>query len=86
MPDVMHGMSDTDGDAARVHLDLLRGASVDRRLALAIGLSATVLDLSRRAFERDGASPEEAALRFVERYYGRELAAGVRARLAERRR
>jgi hypothetical protein len=60
--------------------------SVERRLALALSLSATVLDLSRRAFEHDGASPEEARLRFIERYYGRALAEGVRARLAERRR
>jgi hypothetical protein len=86
MPNVRRGISDTEVDAARVQLDLLRGASVERRLALALSLSATVLDLSWRALERDGAPPEEARLRFVERYYGRELAEGARARLAERQR
>lgn len=81
------GPSDTDADTARVHTDLLRAAPPERRLRLALSLSRTVIGLSRHGLARTvpGASPEEIGLRFVARYYGPDLAEGLRAVLAARR-
>ena len=83
----MDPLSDTDPEAARVQLELLRRASPGRRLALALSLSRTVLGLSRRGLARrmPRASEEEVGLRFVELHYGRELAQAVRETLARRR-
>jgi len=87
MPDVPRGLSDTDPEAERVQLELLRAASPSQRLQLALSMSRTVLTLSRaalvRAFPED--SPEEIGLRFVALHYGQELADEVRADLAARR-
>ena len=82
-----HGLSDTDPEAARVHLALLRGAPVERRLRLAFSLSRTVMSLARAGLARTipGASPEEVGLRFVALHYGPRLADEVRAALAARR-
>jgi hypothetical protein len=79
--------ADTDADAERVQLELLRSASPAKRAALALSLSATVVSLARRALRhRDpAASEEEIGLRFVELNYGRALAAEVAALLACRR-
>ncbi len=79
--------SDTDPEAARVQLELLRRASPGKRLALALSLSRTVLTLSRRGISRrsPGASDQEIGLRFVELHYGRELAQAVREELARRK-
>jgi hypothetical protein len=81
------GLSDTDPEAARVQMDLLRAASPARRLQMAWSLSAQVIGLARLALQRNnpGMSRDEAALRFVELYYGSDLADGVRQRLAARR-
>ena len=78
--------ADTDPDAERVQLDLLRAATPARRAALAISLTATTIGLSRRALERQApeASPEDIDLRFVELNYGPELAAGLAAWRRER--
>jgi hypothetical protein len=76
-------LTDTDPETARVHLDLIRGASPARRLDLALSLSGSVIALSR-ARASQGSSAAEArvlGLRFVELAYGPELAAGVRERL-----
>lgn len=83
----MDSLSDTDPDAARVQLDLLRRASPAKRLSLALSLSRSVLGPSRRGLARrlPGASEEEVGLRFVERHYGRELAQELRLDLARRR-
>ena len=81
--------SDTDPEAERVQLELLRAAGPGRRARMALELSALVISLARRGLRSTlppGASEEDAALRFVELYYGLELAAGVRRRLAERSR
>ena len=73
-------LTDTDPETARVHLDLIRGASPARRLDLALSLSGSVIALSRtRALQ--GSSAAAVGLRFVELAYGAELAAGVRERL-----
>lgn len=78
------GLSDTDAQTSAVHLELLRQASPDQRLALALSLSRSVVALTRDAIARarPGASLDELGVEFVARCYGDELAAGVRARLA----
>jgi hypothetical protein len=78
--------ADTDADAERVQVNLLRAAPVARRLALALSLSATVIGAARRAIARSypHASPRELDLRFVEVHYGAEMAAGLRADLERR--
>ena len=77
----MEGRSaDTDRDAERVQIELLRRAGVARRAAMALSLSAQVIGLARRAIRRSlpEATEEEVALRFVELHYGRELAMDLR--------
>ena len=80
--------TDTDAEAEKVQLDLLRRASVGRRAGMALSLSGSVIGLARRAIRRlhPDKTAEEADLRFVELHYGRELAAGLRRYLAARRR
>jgi len=84
---VERGLDDTDPEAERVHLRLLRAASPSRRLQLALSLSRTVMSLSRGGLARSqpGVSPEEIALRFVALNYGPQLADDVRGYLAARR-
>jgi hypothetical protein len=84
---VAHGLSDTDPETERVHLELMRRASPGRRLRLALSLSQTVMSLSRSGLARrlPEASPEEVGLRFVALHYGADLADDLRAELAARR-
>ena len=72
--------ADTSAEAERVQIELIRRAPVSRRLALALSLSATVIDLARRALARaqPHASQDDLDLRFVELHYGAELAAALR--------
>jgi hypothetical protein len=79
--------ADTDPDAEKVQIELLRRAGPTRRAAMALSLSAQVIGLARRAIRRSlpGASEEEIGLRFVELHYGRELAAELRRFLSARR-
>ena len=81
------GARDTDAEAERVQLDLLRRAGTARRLQLALSLSRTVMSLSRGGIARrlEDASPEELGLRFVALHYGADLADALRAELASRR-
>jgi hypothetical protein len=77
---------DTDAETARVHEAMLRAATPERRLALALSLSRSVLELSRQGLRRSlgaAATDLDAAIRFVELHYGAELARGVRRRLSE---
>jgi hypothetical protein len=78
---------DTDPEAERVQLELLRRAGPGRRAGMALALSAQVITLARRALRRlhPDLSAEEADLLFVELNYGRELAADLRRHLAARR-
>jgi hypothetical protein len=71
-----HGLSDTDPETERVHLELLQRASPARRIRLALSLSRTVMSLSRGGLARrmPDASPEEVGLRFVALHYGADLA------------
>ncbi len=66
--------ADTDPEAEKVQIDMLRRAAPGRRAQLALSLSGEVIGLARRAIERSlpDASPLEVQLRFVELQYGRE--------------
>ncbi len=79
---------DTDPEAEKVQIDLLRKAGGQRRVRMALSLSRQVIALARRAIQRahPDASEEEVGLRFVELHYGRELAQGLRRDLEARRR
>ena len=84
---VHDSLSDTAAEAAAVHEDLLRRALPERRLALALSLSASVIDMARAHVRRTlgpGASEREVGLAFVARYYGQDLADDVRRYLAAR--
>lgn len=78
--------ADTSPDAERVQVALLRAAPVARRLHLALGLSATVIGLARRALARayPRASARELDLQFVQVHYGADVATGLRADLERR--
>jgi hypothetical protein len=78
--------ADTDVEAERVQLELLRNATPGQRAALAMSLSATVISLAHRALQTQDpdASDQEIKLRFVELNYGRELAADLAAFLNAR--
>jgi hypothetical protein len=78
--------ADTDPEAEKVQLDLLRQAGPGRRLQMSLSLSAQVITLARNAIRRSmpGASELEVNLRFVELHYGHELADDVRRYLAGR--
>ena len=84
---MVEAISDTDPEAERVQLELLRGATVGRRLRLALSLSSSVVALSRDGLARrtPSAGSEEVGLRFVELHYGQEIAAEVRRHLLARR-
>lgn len=81
-------LTDTDPEAARVQLELLRKATPGRRVALALSLSRSVMELSRAgiASRMPGASEDERAIRFVALHYGDSLAQELRAHLSTRRR
>ena len=79
--------ADTDTDADRVQIGLLRRAGPTRRAQMALSLSAQVISLARRAIRRPlaDATDQEVGLRFVELNYGSELASELRRFLATRR-
>jgi len=79
--------ADTDPDAERVQIDLLRRAGVARRAHMALTLSAQVIGLAQLAIReaQPAISEAEVKLRFVELHYGRELASELRRYLAARR-
>lgn len=76
-------VDDTHPTAAAVHIELLRKAGVTRRASLALRLSKDVVDRSRRglAERMPGATELDVKLRWVELWYGADLANRVRARL-----
>lgn len=79
---------DTDLQAERVHIDLLRKASIARRASLAFALSDMTIRLARKAIHRQnaGLNHREALLRFVAIHYGPELAGKVSEDLRRRSR
>lgn len=80
--------SDTDPETERVHLELLRQAGPRRRGQMALDLTQAVIATSRRALRRlhPHATEEELGVLWVRQNYGDELADGLQADLARRRR
>jgi hypothetical protein len=78
--------SDTDPDAARVHRQLLRAASPQRRLRLALSLSHTMMSLSRGSIAQrcPDATARAVALQSLALFYGQPLADEVANHLANR--
>ncbi len=73
-------LSDTHPDAERVQIELIRKASVAKRIALMRSLTSMLVTLSRRgiAESNPGLSPEEVKLRWAEINYGKPLADELR--------
>lgn len=80
-------LSDTDPEATRVQLELMRRASPERRLALALSLSQTVIDLAKRSLREThpDATEDELKVLFARIHYGDELADGLAEHLARTR-
>jgi len=77
---------DTDAEAEKVQIDLMRQAPVARRIHLALSFSQTVIGLARRAIGRSlpSADEEQVGIRFVELHYGSELASRLHRYLISR--
>jgi hypothetical protein len=77
---------DTDLQAEKVQLDLLRRSTIARRSAIALSLSETVIALARRAIRRENThlSDQEVMLQFVAIHYGSELAGRLKKDLMRR--
>jgi hypothetical protein len=77
---------DTDAEADRLQVALLRAVPASRRIHLALSLSAVVIGAARKGLARSHphASARELDLTFVEAHYGPELAAGLREDLDRR--
>jgi hypothetical protein len=71
---------DTSPEAERVQIELLRKATPARRFHLARSLSQTMIQVSRATIRslHPEMGEEELKILFVEIYYGKELAEGVR--------
>jgi len=71
---------DTAPQAEKVQIELIRKASVSRRISKVRSLSQTVMYLSRRAVQRANPflSEREADLAFVANHYGQNLAERLR--------
>ncbi len=80
------GSEDTHPDAGDVQLNLLRQATIVRRLELVFSLSQTVIDLSKRAIRRrhPDEGDQEILVRFVSVHYGADLARQLSAGLSRR--
>jgi hypothetical protein len=79
-------LTDTHPSMEAKQLELIRQASVGRRLELMRALTRTGMQLSCRAIAQanPGASPRELDLLFVRYHYGPALAERLRIYLAER--
>jgi hypothetical protein len=71
---------DTTPEAEKIQIDLIREASVPRRMSTVRSLSRTVIYLSRRAIQRARPSltEREVDIAFVANHYGEELAERLR--------
>jgi hypothetical protein len=80
--------NDTHPDAEKARLELLRQASVSKRLTLAFSLSQTVIDLAKRAIRRrhPNEGEQDILLRFVSVHYGAELSSRLSSDLSRRSR
>jgi hypothetical protein len=79
---------DTDLQAERMQIDLLRKSTVSRRISIAMSLSETVIDLARRAIrlQNKDLAERDLLLRFVAIHYGPGLANSVEKDLRRRAR
>ena len=77
---------DTDLQAEKMQIDLLRRATLERRVAVAVSLSKTAINLAIRAIrlQNPGLGDHEVLPRFVEIHHGSELAGKLRIDLAQR--
>jgi hypothetical protein len=77
---------DTDLQAERVQIDLLRKATIARRSAIALSLRDTMSALARRAIrlQNPHLGDREILVRFVAIHYGQELAGKLDADLKRR--
>ena len=73
-------LSDTHPDVEKIHAELLRKAAPEKRLAMALSLTATVVNLSRQTLDMQypDLSPEDRNLKWIELHYGRKLAMQIR--------
>ena len=71
---------DTDPEAEKVQIGLIRESSVSRRISRVRSLSQTTMYLSRRAIRRarPSLSEREVDLAFVANHYGEDLAECLR--------
>ena len=71
---------DTAPQVEKVQIELIRKASISRRISKARSLSQTAIYLSRRAIQRANPflSEREADLAFVANHYGQNLAERLR--------
>ncbi len=78
---------DTDLHAEKVQLDLLRKATVARRMALTFSLSEAVIGLARKAIRRANPhlSDQDVMLRFVALHYGPELCERLQMEMRRRK-
>ncbi|MCC6127134.1 MAG: hypothetical protein IT426_19405 [Pirellulales bacterium] len=73
-------LTDTNPDAEKVQLDLIRKASVAKRISLMRSFTSFVINLSRQGIAQanPGMNEREIELRWAELHYGKRLAAEVR--------
>ena len=73
-------LSDTRPDAERVQLDLIRKASVAKRISMMRSLTSMLIKLSRRSIARlnPNFDSQEVNLLWVEINYGKQLAEELR--------
>ncbi|MBI4743798.1 MAG: hypothetical protein HY776_03100 [Actinobacteria bacterium] len=69
-------LSDTDKNAEKIQIDLLRKASIAQRIHIVSSLSASTSNLSRRAILRANPhfSKQDVDIAFVDLHYGHDLA------------
>jgi hypothetical protein len=79
-------LSDTHPDAERVQIELLRKTAPEERLAQALSLTATVVNLSRQTIAELNPTlgPRDLELKCIEFYHGKALADRVRDYLRKR--
>lgn len=79
-------LSDTSPEAEKVQIELLRKATVAQRLQKMQSLTATTINLSRRAVAgaNPGLASRELDLKCVELFHGGELAAALGKYLSSR--
>ena len=77
---------DTTLEAEKVQIELIRKASISRRMSIVRSLSQTVIYLSKRAIKRANPllSEQELDIVFVANHYGEELAERLRLYMERR--